>query len=182
MFVFGLFCYTLLSPSQSIEVMVKASEQALNLCLQLCAIYALWLGVLEVMQQSGIDEVLFHLFSPITKKLFSQSSSKAQKLITTNLVANFLGLGNAATPSGIDAMQAMDNKTKSANKEMILFMVLNATAVQLYPTTVVSLRASMGSLQPANIFFPTLFSSLIATLVGILLCYACSKFFFKEKR
>ena len=183
MVLIGLANILLINPNLSIETMVNSCIYTVKLCLELAGIYALWLGVLEIMQQSGIDTKLNFLFSPLIKKMFKNTTPKAQKLISINLVANFLGMGNAATPSGIDAIEEMDNKKSSvATKEMILFMVLNSTAVQFFPTTVVGMRAAFGSTQPSDIFMPTFLSSLLATILGIFLCYIFSKIIHKKEK
>lgn len=182
MMLLGIANMALLHPEQSVEVMVDACANAVALCIQLAGIYAFWLGILELMEQSGLAKSLAKFCAPLTKKLFPNTTTKAQNAITTNLVANFLGMGNAATPSGIEAMQQMQPNSNTANANMILFVVINSTALQLFPTTVVALRAAHGSTNPSNIFLPTLLSSVAATILGIICCFVLAKLFFKKQK
>ncbi|MFA6859902.1 MAG: nucleoside recognition domain-containing protein [Clostridia bacterium] len=182
MIIISTFSLIYTNPSNVVGVMVNASGSAFSLCIELVGIYALWMGILEILEKCGINDLLAKILSPIIKKLFKGTTKEAQRAISINLSANFLGLGNAATPSGIDAMQKMDNRTGVATKQMILFMVINTTAIQLFPTTVVGIRAAAGSTNPSDIFLPTLFTSVISTLLGIGICLLINFLTKKRKR
>ena len=101
-------------------------------------------------------------------------------MIAMNMSANMLGLGNAATPMGIKAMKALDDGSGIANTAMIMLIVLNATSIQLLPSTVIGLRASAGSTSPADIILPTLIATITTTILGIVLVKIISSI--REKR
>ncbi len=168
------------NPAGILTEMISASTKALNLCLQLCAIYAVWLGILQLVDASGLSEKLAKLLRPFIKWLFRVDDVETQKAIALNLSANILGLGNAATPMGINAMQKLDDGTGTANFAMIMLIVVNATSIQLLPTTIIGLRTSAGSTNPADIIFPTLITTFITTALGIVLVKAIDKI--KERK
>lgn len=157
------------NPSIVLSEMISASSQALSLCIELCAVYAVWLGIIEMVEASGLGEKLAHLLRPLIKKIFKVEDEQTQKLIAMNVSANMLGIGNASTPMGIRAMQALDDGSGKANYAMIMLIVINATSIQLLPTTVIGLRASAGSANPADIILPTLLATICTTLLGITL-------------
>jgi spore maturation protein A len=170
------------NPGAMLTEMIGASASALNLCIELCAVYAVWLGIIELVDASGLGEKLSKLLRPLIKKLFRVEDEKTQKLIAMNVSANILGIGNAATPMGIKAMQALDDKSGKANFAMIMLIVVNATSIQLLPTTVVGLRASAGSANPADIIFPTIIATFCTTLLGISLVLFIDKILRKRKK
>ncbi len=179
MIVFSLGFLVWTNPSSVMSEMIGASSEALKLCLELCAIYAVWLGVLELVDKSGLGQKLAKLLHPVIKKLFKIDSPEIERMIALNMSANMLGLGNAATPAGIKAMKALDDGSGIANTAMIMLIVLNATSIQLLPTTVIGLRASAGSSSPSDIILPTLIATTITSILGIILVKSISKF--KEK-
>ena len=158
------------SPNQVLESMTTSSVNAINMLLKLLGIYAIWLGILEIVDQSGLSKKLASLLSPIVNWLFGKTESKTKEYITMNLSTNMLGLGNACTPMGIKAMHELDkqNKSTKASHEMIMLMIINATSIQLLPTTVIGLRASFGSFDAANIILPSFIATFVSTLIGIL--------------
>ncbi len=170
------------NPSAMLSEMIGASAQALDLCIELCAIYAIWLGFVELLDASGLSEKLAKVLRPLIKKIFKVDNHEIQKMIALNLSANMLGIGNASTPMGIKAMQALDDKSGKANFSMIMLVVINATSIQLLPSTIIGLRASAGSQNPADIIMPTLIATICTTLLGIFLVYAIDKIKNKCKR
>lgn len=164
------------NPAAVLSEMLSASTQALELCIQLCAVYCVWLGIIELVDASGLGEKLAKLLRPLIKKIFKVDNPETQKLLAMNVSANMLGIGNAATPMGIKAMQALDDGSEKANFAMIMLIVLNATSIQLLPTTVIGLRASAGSSSPADIIFPTIIATFTTTILGIILVHSINKF------
>lgn len=163
------------NPSAMLSEMIGASTEALELCIELCAVYVVWLGFIELIDASGLSKKLAKLLRPLIKRIFKIDNEETEKLIALNISANMLGVGNAATPMGIRAMQALDDKTGKANFAMIMLVVINATSIQLLPTTVIGLRASAGSENPADIILPTLIVTVITTIMGILLVHGIEK-------
>lgn len=170
------------NPSAMLSEMIGASTQAINLCIELCAIYAVWLGFVELLDASGLSEKLAKLLRPLIKKVFKVDNSEIQKIIALNLSANMLGIGNASTPMGIRAMNALDDKSGKANFAMIMLIVINATSIQLLPTTIIGLRTSAGSQNPADIIIPTLIATICTTLLGIFLVHTINRIKTKQKR
>ncbi len=158
------------SPNSVVESMITSSTNAIELLIKLLGIYAIWLGILEIVEQSKLNVILSNLLSPIIKWLFGNVDKQTKNYISLNLSSNMLGLGNACTPMGIKAMQQLDkhHNSTTASHQMIMLLILNATSIQLLPTTVISLRASFNSLEPTNIILPSLIATFVSTLVGVL--------------
>lgn len=179
MIIFSL-CFLLWSaPDTIVGVMIEASSGAFKLCIELAAVYAVWLGVLELVDASGLGEKLAKLLHPVIKKLFKIDNGEIEKMIALNMSANMLGLGNAATPMGIKAMKALDDGSGIANTAMIMLIIINATSIQLLPSTVIGLRAAAGSSSPADIILPTIIATTVTSVLGVILVKLCSKFFEK---
>ena len=157
------------NPGAVLSEMVSASTSALSLCIELCAVYAVWLGIIELVDASGLGQKLAKLLRPLIKKIFRVENPETQRLIALNISANMLGLGNEATPMSIKSMQALDDGSGKANFAMIMLIVINATSIQLLPTTVIGLRTSAGSNNPADIILPTLIVTFCTTILGITL-------------
>lgn len=163
------------NPSAMLSEMIGASTGALELCFELVAVYVVWLGFIELIDASGLSDKLAKLLRPLIKKIFKVDNEEIQKIIALNVSANMLGVGNAATPMGIRAMQTLDDGSGKANFAMIMLVVINATSIQLLPTTVIGLRSSAGSENPADIILPTLIVTITTTVLGILLVYGVEK-------
>lgn len=168
------------NPSAVLSEMLGASASTLELCIELVAVYAVWLGILELVEASGLSNKLAKLLRPLIKKIFKVDNEETQKIIAMNLSANMLGLGNAATPMGIKAMQKLDDNSGRANFAMIMLVVINTTSIQLLPTTVIGLRETAGSASSADIILPTLISTFCTTILGVFLVHLIEKF--KRKR
>ena len=181
MMLISLGVLLFVNPAATLDEMIGASAGALELCIELCAVYAVWLGLLEIVDASGLGQKLALLLRPIIKKLFRVDNQEIQKMIALNMSANMLGLGNAATPMGIKAMQALDDGSGKANFSMIMLIVINATSIQLLPSTVISLRSNAGSTNAADIILPTLLSTIVTVTVGITLVLICDKIHKKIK-
>ncbi len=182
MMLFSIFVLLVTNPSAVLSEMIGASTDALKLCIELCAIYAVWLGIMQLVEASGLAEKLAKLLRPLIKKIFRVEDKETQKIIAMNVSANMLGLGNAATPMGIRAMQALDDKSGKANFAMIMLIVINATSIQLLPTTVIGLRQACGSTNPADIIFPTLLVTFFTTALGIFLVHTIDRIINKKRR
>ena len=168
MMLSSIFVLLFTNPSSILGEMITSSQSSLKLCVQLCAIYAVWLGIMELVDASGLSEKLARFLRPLIKRIFRVENPETQKYIALNMSANILGLGGAATPMGIRAMQSLDDKTGNANFAIIMLIVVNSTSIQLLPSTVIGLRQSAGSLNPADIIFPTLIATCFTTICGIL--------------
>ena len=171
MMLAGLLVLLVTNPGIVLNEMISASSSALSLCIELCAIYVIWLGIMQIVEDSGLSEKLSKLLRPLIRKIFKIKDEETEKIIALNLSANMLGLGNAATPMGIKAMQKLDDGSGKANFAMIMLIVINATSIQLLPTTVIGMRTAAGSTSASDIIVPTLLVTFITTLLGIVICH-----------
>ncbi len=161
-------------PNAFLPAMLKGAEKAALLALSLLTVYCVWLGFFKVLEVSGLSEKLSRRVRPLAKKLFRSDDGIALGLASSNLSANMLGLPGAPTPLGIRATEAFLRKNNGHAADMLF--VLNATSLQILPTTVIALRLAAGSASPADIFLPTLLTTLFTTLSGVLLLLLSEKF------
>lgn len=176
MMIGSLLLVTITAPESALSIMLGGAKSAIGLSVSLCAIYTVWLSVLQVIDKTGMGKALSKAFKPLTKKLFKGESDLALEYITLNFSANLLGMGGAATPLGIKAMEYMQDGSDKASDNMILFVVINATSIQLLPATIIGLRASKGSASASDIILPSLIATTFSTLIGVILCKVlCSK-------
>lgn len=150
-----------------------SAGRAVELGIGLMGIMCLWSGLMKIMEKSGLIHGLARLFRPVLKVLFREirDNEKAIGAIVMNLAANFMGLGNAATPLGIKAMgelQKVNSHKDTASDAMCMFLVLNTSAIQLIPATVIALRSDAGSAAPSEITVCVWVASAAATLTGII--------------
>lgn len=172
-FFLSAILFLFVNPDGFLSSLLKGAEKAAVLSLSLLTVYCVWLGFFKVMERSGLSEKLAKMLFPFAKKLFRSDDKEAVYLAGCNLSANFLGLPGAPTPLGIRATQKFYTKGNEFAANMLF--VLNATSLQLLPTTVIALRAAAGSASPADIFLPTLFATLVSTLLGVLLLLLFSR-------
>ena len=181
MMIVSVIALTFTNPSVLVTEMTDASWNVLKLCAQLLAIYTIWMGLLEIVDQSGLGEKLAKLLSPLIRWIFKIKDPEATKYIALNLSSNMLGLGNASTPMGIKAMKKLDDGSGNATPAMIMLLIVNSTIIQLLPTTTIGLRASSGSQSPSDIIIPTIIATFITCLFGILMAKLCEKIFSRKK-
>ncbi len=170
--IYAIFSGNLESLNSSI---FNSTESAVSLTLTLIGMTCLWSGIMEIASQTNIIKYISKILKPVVKKLFPDinSESKSFDNIIMNIIANILGLGNAATPLGLKAMKELqkendDKETLSDN--MMILIVLNTASLQIIPTTVISIRSSLGSNNPTQIIFPVWLSTICAAAVGIVCC------------
>lgn len=171
--IYAVFCGNIADVSTEI---LNSAQSAVELCLSLMGIICLWCGVMKVAQRSGITDFLSRFLSPVLSRLFKgiDKSGRAMQAISMNVISNLLGLGNAATPLGIEAMKRIEEEESGngiASRNMILFVVLNTASIQLVPTTVGALRALSASKSPFEIIPAVLISSIASVSVAILSVY-----------
>lgn len=164
------------------QAMIDSATGAVELALGLVGVMALFLGLMKIAEQGGLLKILARLIRPLMVRLFPDVPAEhpAMGAMILNLSANMLGLGNAATPFGIKAMQELDrlNPCKgSASDAMVLFLAINTSSITLLPTGVIALRASAGSTDPAGILPTTLFATVCSTLAAILAVKGYRRFF-----
>jgi len=162
-----------------------ATKQAVEVSLFLLGIIALWLGITKIIEDSKLIYHISKFFSPIISKLFKRIPKEHPSItsITLNLLANFFGLGNAATPLGIKAMkdlQTLNEDKETVSFEMMLFLVINTASIQFIPFTVVGLLSQYGSKSPNSIVLPTIIATIISALIAVVNLYTF-KFLFERK-
>ncbi len=149
-----------------------SAASAVELSITFLGTICLWNGVMKIVQETSLIEKLTKLLRPIMKCLFPNLKDKdtANKEISMNLIANILGLGNAATPLGLKAMKTMqkeNEKKDTLSNSMAMFIVLNTASLQLVPTTVIAIRSSLGSENPSSIILPIWIVSIITVVTGV---------------
>lgn len=157
------------SPDLVLATMTKSMQSSLTLCFSLMAVYCLWMGFINIVRDCGVIAKLSKKSNPFLKKLFSADDDEVCDNLSLNISANLLGVGNAATPPALKAIKKMDDKSGKLNKGMAMLFVINACGLQLIPTTVIGIRSSLGSANPADVILPSLLTAVITTSVGILL-------------
>lgn len=156
----------------STSVMTGTSD-AISLIISISGMMALWTGLMKIAESAGLTSLLSKFFSPIIKIIFPDFApdSPAAQSICMNITANLLGLGNAATPFGINAMKEMQKLNPSATRatnSMVMFVVINTASLQLFPTCLCILRQKNGSANPLDILPALWAASIVALIVGIL--------------
>ncbi len=166
----GIGTLLFIDPSAAVNAMTKGSLDSVNLAMRLVALYAFWLGFLSVLEKTGIAKRLAKILRPVVRFLFPGASDETNGFVTMNMSANILGLGNAATPMAINAIKSMDDgKSVKASLNMIMLTVISATSLQLLPSTVIGLRATHGSANPADFLAAGTVATVVSTAIGITL-------------
>ena len=152
---------------------LEGATKAIETCIGLLGSMCLWTGVSKIAEDSGLITVFARLLKPVTKLIFPRlkQNSLAIHSIVMNMVANILGMGNAATPLGIAAMKELKKEgfgTDIATDEMCAFVVINTASIQLIPSTVIALRQISGSQNPTEIVVPVWICSLSALILGVI--------------
>ncbi|MFZ7133479.1 MAG: nucleoside recognition domain-containing protein [Eubacteriales bacterium] len=155
------------------EGILDSSIQTVELCIQFIGVWALWLGLMEIVKKSGLIDKLSARLYPVIKLIFPDIPKGHEALgsISLNFSANMLGLGNAATPFGLQAMkqlQSLNEDKETTTDAMCMFLVINTSSIQLIPTTIIAIRASLGSANPTSIVLSALIATTISTFIGIL--------------
>lgn len=159
--------------SQLMEAMFELAKTAFEISLGLTGILALWLGIMKIGERSGFVDLLTRGLTPLFQRLMPEIPRNHPALgsMVMNISANALGLDNAATPLGIKAMkdlQELNPFKDTASNAQILFLVINTSAVTLFPVTIFTYRAQMGAANPTDVFIPILLATYMSTLVGLL--------------
>ena len=148
--------------------MLSGGEKALSLSLKLIVIHAVWMGVFALLEKSKLSNKFASLCKPLNKFLFGELPEKANDFMSMNISANVLGMSGATTPFGIKSINELE-KHPNTEYAITMFFVINATSVQLIPSSVLALRTSLNSTSPADIILPTILATLLSTIIGVLL-------------
>lgn len=165
---------------------MNSAGEAVSLCITMLGVMALWMGLMEIAQKSGLIAKLTSGIQPFIDFMFPKipREHEAREYISTNLIANVLGLGWACTPAGLKAMEALSKleqergnpqyvekgKLRDASNEMCTFLVLNISSLQLIPVNMIAYRSQYGSANPAAVIAPALVATFFSTLVAVVYC------------
>lgn len=171
--IFGAVNGTL---EETMQAGLNGAASAVTVLLSFAGIMCFWSGILKIAEESGVAGFCEKLFSPIIRRLFPNVKDRSH--ITMNIIANLLGMGNAATPAGIFAMRQLDEENKKRphpSREMSRFAVLNTASLQLFPTTIIGILASFGDKNPYRIVPLIWVSSAVSLISALLMDFILSK-------
>lgn len=168
-FIYGILMGNVEKINQSI---FESAKNAVELSITFFGTICLWNGIMKIAQQTSFNIKLAKLLRPLINFLFpdSKNNEKAKEEISMNIIANFLGLGNAATPLGLKAMKTLQKenpKKDTISNSMAMFIVINTASMQLIPTTVIAIRTSLNSVNPTKIIFPVWGATILAAIAAI---------------
>ena len=163
---------------------IQASKEAVTLCITMLGVMTLWTGVLEIGHRTGLVDQLARRMGPVLTFLFPRldPDGEARKQISVNMIANILGLGWAATPAGLKAMEELKKVEEergmggaarqegTASNEMCTFLIINISSLQLIPMNMIAYRSQYGSVNPTAIVGPALAATFISTVVAVIFC------------
>lgn len=178
------------------DAALSSAKEAVTLCITMAGIMALWVGIMEIAKKSGLIDGMTRKMRPVLHFLFPNvpEKHKAMEYISANMIANFLGLGWAATPFGLKAMDELakleDDRRSgvqagkgirpvaggTASNEMCTFLIINISSLQLIPVNIIAYRSQYGSVNPTGIVGPAILATLISTAVGVLFCKVKDRF------
>lgn len=184
-FIIVSFIYAILTGNvQSVNNSIfESTASAVSLSITFLGTICLWTGIMKIAQKTTFVTRLTTFLKPLINFLFPEmkNNEKAKEEISMNMIANILGLGNAATPLGLKAMKTMqkeNNKKDVISNSMAMFIVINTASLQLIPTTVIAIRSSLGSSDPTKIIFPVWGATIAAAVAGV----TATKLFIKMKK
>ena len=172
-FIIGIL-YSFYTNTNISNEMLTASSKSIELIFTMIPIMCLWLGIMNIAKKSGLLDKLAKLITPILKIIFPEipKNSPCFSYISINIIMNMLGVGNAATPFGLKAMESLQelNKNKdTASRSMITFVVINTAAVTIIPTTIISLRVLNKSINPMSIVPYIIITSTLSCIIGLII-------------
>lgn len=166
---------------------IDSSKEAVSLCITMMGVLSMWMGLMKIAEKGGIIAQASLKLKPLIRFLFPNlpSGHSSEEYIVTNFIANFLGLGWAATPAGLKAMEELgkleDDRRKArlpgpvrslgiASNEMCTFLIINISSLQLIPVNVIAYRSQYGSVNPAGIIGPAILATAVSTAAAVLFC------------
>lgn len=157
------------------DAALDSAGEAVTLCITMMGVMAFWMGLMEIATKAGMIEKGAKILKPFVRFLFPEvpEGHKAGEYITTNIIANFLGLGWAATPAGLKAMEELgklNHGSTSASNAMCNFLILNISSLQLIPVNVIAFRSQYGSVEPTAIVGAGIVATTISTVTAIIFC------------
>lgn len=173
MIVIGIIVGALTGRMQDVSVAsINSAKEAVTLCITMLGVMSMWTGLMQVAKKSGIIDGLTRFLSPVIHLLFPDIPKEhiANEYICSNMIANILGLGWAATPFGLKAMlelKKLNDDSEVASTDMCTFLIINISSLQLIPVNIIAYRSQYGSINPADIIGPAIIATTFSTLVGV---------------
>lgn len=169
-FIYGIYSGNIFNINNAI---FESTNQTVELCLTMFGTLCLWNGIMKIATETSLIEKMTKFLKPLINFIFPEikNNKKISKEISMNMVANILGLGNASTPLGLKAMDSMQKENKDKTKlsdSMAMFILVNTASLQIIPTTVISIRSSLGSENPTKIIFAVWVATVVAFITAIL--------------
>lgn len=158
---------------------IESAGEAVSLCITMMGVMSLWVGLMEIARQSGLIAKMTRWIQPFISFMFPRipGGHIAREYISTNIIANIMGLGWACTPAGLKAMEALaelemerGERCNTASNEMCIFLILNISSLQLIPVNMIAYRSQYGSVNPAAIVAPAIAATLFSTIVAVVYC------------
>ena len=168
LFLVSTLLLLIFSPTAFLSAMLDGASKAALLCVSLVATYSVWMGLMKVWEDSGLARGVSRILKPLARRILKTDNEEVIETACMSFSVNMLGISGAATPYGIKTAQLLD-KTDNTEYSSAMFFVLNATSLQILPSSLVAVRVAMHSAAPNDIILPTLIVSAFSTLLGALL-------------
>ena len=168
LFLVSTLLLLIFSPAAFLSAMLDGASKAALLCVSLVATYSVWMGLMKVWEDSGLARGVSRILKPLARRILKTDNEEVIETACMSFSVNMLGISGAATPYGIKTAQLLD-KTDNTEYSSAMFFVLNATSLQILPSSLVAVRVAMHSAAPNDIILPTLLVSAFSTLLGALL-------------
>ncbi len=166
-FLSSLLAIAICAPDRLLSSLLGGAENSVKMAITLFCIYAVWMGLSKLAEKSGLSKGMARGLKPLSKRIFKTGGAAANEALAMNISCNLLGLGGAATPYAVKAIGELEKEGNSYAQKLLF--VINATSIQILPTTVIALRASAGSVSPSDIFLPSLLCTAVSTFLAVLL-------------
>lgn len=166
-FICSMVALAITAPENLLSSLLGGTRDAAEMTLTLFCIYAVWTGLSALAEKSGLSKGMAKLLKPLSRRVFRTDDAQTNEYLAMNISCNLLGLGGAATPYAVKAIKRLEEQ-KNPFAQKLLF-VINATSIQILPTTVIALRASAGSAAASDIFLPSLICTVVSTAVAVAL-------------
>lgn len=161
-FLISLAILAIISPEGVLPALLGGAERSLTMAVTLFCIYAVWMGLSRLAEKSGLSRTASKALKPLSRRLFKTDNEVANENIAMNLSCNLLGVGGAATPYAVRAIGELEKENNTFAQKLLF--IINATSVQIVPTTVIALRTSAGSVAASDIFLPSLICTAFSTV------------------
>lgn len=181
MIVIGVIVGALTGKMEEVSVAsINSAKEAVTLCITMLGVMSMWTGLMQVAKKSGIIDGLTKGLNPVIRLLFPDipKGHVAREYICSNMIANILGLGWAATPFGLKAMlelKKLNQDSEIASVDMCTFLIINISSLQLIPVNIIAYRSQYGAVNPADIIITAILATTFSTLVGIVFSVAARK-------